>query len=115
MSYASDKGYSAERAVEVLWKGKGETVHRPRAGAFLDIGDIVGMPLVQSVKNHKVLRLADWITGMENQMVNAGFDAGVVWHKRVGHAHPDNWYVTTTGRVAVALISAYCDTVRDRP
>lgn len=111
MSYESKKGYSAERAVELLWTERGREVYRPRAGAFADIGDIVGLPLVQSVKNHRALDLATWVDGMAVQVQNAGLDLGVVWHKRRGKGHPSGWYVTTTGEMAVELVEAYCASV----
>jgi hypothetical protein len=109
MSYNSDKGYVAERAVELLWNGRERPVMRPRAGAVKDIGDLVGLPIVQSVKNHRALDLAGWVTGMLQQTENAGLDVGVVWHKRRGYGHPYDWYVTTNGAMAVQLIEAYCD------
>lgn len=114
MSYASDKGYVAERAVEVMWNERGRPVTRPRAGAVADVGDLVGMPLVQSIKNHARLDLATWISGMETQMVHAGLPMGVVWHKRRGKASPYEWYVTTTGGCAALLLDAYCDAVAAR-
>ncbi len=104
-------GYVGERAVEVMWNERGRPVRRPRAGAAKDVGDLVGMPLVQSVKNHKALALADWVAGMQAQMANAGLPVGVVWHKRRGKASPLDWYVTTSGLVAVQLIETYCDAV----
>lgn len=114
MSYESKKGYSAERAVEVMWNDRGRPVMRPRAGAFADVGDLVGLPIVQSVKNHKSLALADWVDGMRRQCDNAGLPLGVVWHKRRLRGHPDGWYVTTSGAMAVDLIEAYCDRVAAR-
>ncbi len=114
MGTAHRLGYDAERAVEVMWGERGRPVMRPRAGASKDVGDLVGMPLVQSVKNHRELRLADWVTGMQQQMVNAGLPVGVVWHKRRGKGSPLDWYVTTSGLVAVEMIEAYCDAVTAR-
>lgn len=111
MSYESKKGYSAERAVEVMWNERNRPVMRPRAGAALDIGDLVGLPVLQSVKNHRALALADWVDGMGVQCGNAGLGVGVVWHKRRGKGHPFEWYVTTTGAMAVTLLEAYCDAV----
>lgn len=106
-----DLGYVAEHAVEVMWNDRNRPVMRPRAGAAKDIGDLVGLPIVQSVKNHKTLALADWVGGMQQQMEHAGLPVGVVWHKRRGKGHPFDWYVTTSGLVAVELIEAYCDRV----
>lgn len=111
MSYESAKGYRGERAVELLWHDLGRPVTRPRAGAAQDVGDLLGLPLVVSVKNCTRVDLAGWVTGMQAQMVHAGLPVGVVWHKRRGKADPRDWYVTTTGRCAVTLLEAYCDAV----
>lgn len=104
-------GYEAEHAVEVMWNERERPVMRPRAGAQKDVGDLVGLPIVQSVKNWNHLALAEWIRDMHDQMANAGLGAGVVWHKRRGKAHPFDWYVTTSGVVAVEFMEAYCDRV----
>jgi len=111
MSYESKKGYSAERAVEVLWNERGRPVMRPRAGASQDIGDLVGLPVVQSVKNHAEMRLGSWVNDLTDQVGHAGLATGVVWHKRRGKASPLDWYVTTSGALAVVLLEAYCDAV----
>jgi hypothetical protein len=107
-------GYDAEHAVEVMWGQRGRPVYRPRAGAAKDVGDLVGLPIVQSVKNWNHLALAEWIDDMETQMDNSGLYTGVVWHKRRGKASPMDWYVTTTGACAVTLLEAYCDAVTIR-
>lgn len=107
MSYASRKGYSAERAVELLVREHVPTSYRPRAGQLHDVGDISGIPLVISVKNHARLELSTWVTQLERMVGHAGVDTGVVWHKRAGIAHPDGWYVTTSGRLFVPLMLAY--------
>lgn len=104
-------GYDAEHAVEVMWNERGRPVMRPRAGAQKDVGDLVGLPVVQSVKNHKSLALADWVNGMQTQMMNAGLPMGVVWHKRRGKGSPLDWYVTTTGGCAVVLLDSYFNAV----
>jgi hypothetical protein len=114
MSTNSRKGYSAERAVEVMWIERGRTVMRPRAGAAKDIGDLVGMPLAQSVKNHKALALAGWVDDVAVQAANAGVELGVVWHKRPGKGHPYAWYMTCSGLVGVTLVEAYCDRLAAR-
>jgi hypothetical protein len=111
VSYNSKKGYTAERAIEVLWNERGRPVMRPRAGATQDIGDLVGMPLVQSVKNHKALALASWVDDVAVQTVHAGMDLGVVWHKRPGKGHPFDWYMTTSGFYGVKLVEAWCEHV----
>lgn len=114
MSYNSKKGYVAERAMEVLWNERGRPVMRPRAGATEDIGDLVGLPIVQSVKNHRALALASWVDDMADQVGHAGLELGVVWHKRPGKGHPYDWYMTTSGLYGVALVEAYCDRLAAR-
>jgi hypothetical protein len=111
MSYESKKGYSAERAVEVLWNERGRPVMRPRAGATQDVGDLVGLPVVQSVKNHARMDLAGWVGGLQRQVGHAGLETGVVWHKRRGKGSPLDWYVTTSGALALVLLETYCDAV----
>lgn len=102
-------GYDAERAVEVMWNERGRPVMRPRAGAAQDVGDLVGLPIVQSIKNWNHLALSEWVSDMEDQVGHAGLHTGVVWHKRRGKASPLDWYVTTSGRYALPLLEAYCD------
>jgi hypothetical protein len=109
MSYESKKGYTAERAVEVMWNERGRPVMRPRAGAAADVGDLVGLPFVQSVKNHARLDLATWVTGLNRQVVNAGMNTGVVWVKKRGAASPYGWYVVLNGALALPLLETYCD------
>ncbi len=104
-------GYDAEHAVEVMWNERGRPVLRPRAGSQQDIGDLFGLPIVQSVKNHAELRLSSWVNDLADQVGHAGLETGVVWHKRRGKASPLDWYVTTSGRLALPLLEAYCDRV----
>ncbi len=102
-------GYDAERAVEVMWRGRDRAVMRPRAGTHQDVGDLVGLPIVQSIKNWNHLALAQWVSDLDDQVEHAGLETGVVWHKRRGKGSPLDWYVTTSGRLALPLLEAYCD------
>jgi len=114
MNYSHDKGYRAEAAVEALMRTLDPTCYRPRAGSHRDVGDIAGVPLVISVKDHARLALASWVDDLAGMVANTNnLVTGVVWHKRSGRADPLNWYVTTTGRLFVPLFEAWCHE-RDR-
>lgn len=113
MSAASRKGYSAEHAAE-LWLEEelGIELERPRAGALLDRGDLVGMPMTVSVKNQATLRLAVWTDEMAGMVAVNRHQAGVVLHKRKGKGQPDDWYVTTSGGLWLPMARAYLGTAR---
>lgn len=103
VSAASRKGYSAEHALEALEQARGYQVWRPRAGRARDCGDLSGLPLVQSVKNHGRLDLATWVGELESQVAHAGAATGVVVHKRRGKPI-ESWYVTTTVRLWLPVL-----------
>jgi hypothetical protein len=113
MSYSHDKGYRAEAAVESLMRTLAPDCYRPRAGRRDDVGDIVGLPLVVSVKDHARLALAAWCDDLGRMVAASRHCTGVVWHKRAGRADPANWYVTTTGRLWLPMYEAWCHE-RDR-
>lgn len=96
MGYSHDKGYRAEAQVERLFQELHEDAYRPRAGTHFDVGDIAGVPLVVSVKDHVKLDLSGWTDDLVAMMARANLP-GVVWHKRRRKANPRDWYVTTTG------------------
>lgn len=110
MSYASAKGYRAEHAVERLLGSYDVPLptYRPRAGCHDDIGDLCGLPLVFSIKDHARLTLASWVDDLAVMVTNAHMATGVVWHKRVGRADPQNWYVTTSGRLFIPMLQRWC-------
>lgn len=106
MSTSSRKGYAGERPIEELLLAEGYNgVYRPRAGRARDCGDLGGLPVVISAKNHGRLALAEWVTDLESQVVHAGLRSGVVWHKKRGRGDPRDWYVTTTGRLFLPLLA----------
>lgn len=109
MSANSKKGYDGERPLELYLRELVPGVYRPRAGQPRDVGDFGGLPFVVSAKNHAHWRLAEWVDGLEEMVVNADLDAGVVWHKRVRTGHPRRWYVTTTGALFEPFMKAYLD------
>lgn len=109
MSYASAKGYRAERSIELLLSQAFpyRDLARPRAGAVADKGDITGLPAVISIKDHARLELGMWVNDLPRMCKSAHVDTGVVWHKRRGMADPCDWYVTTTGRLLLPMLTAY--------
>lgn len=105
MSSNSRKGYAGERPIELLLQEHGlPGADRPRAGRQRDCGDFGGVPLVISAKNHGRLDLAGWVSDLESQVVNAGANSGVVWHKKRGKSDPRDWYVTTSGRLFLPIL-----------
>lgn len=107
MSKEGRKGYSAEHALEVALKERGfRNVYRPRAGNHEDIGDLAGLPIVISVKNHAKICLSQWLDEA-NAMGERVDKLAVVWHKRRLHANPEEWYVTMDGATFLSFLSAY--------
>jgi hypothetical protein len=107
VSKASRLGYDAEHAVQVFLAKYGFASYRPRAGTHQDTGDLTGLPVVVSVKNHARTELAEWVDALRLMTSHAGLDLGVVWHKRRGRGDPADWYVTTTGEHFMTLLRAY--------
>lgn len=109
MSYSSNKGYMAEHALERYYQARGYEVRRPRTTSQtnVDTGDLAGMPLVQSVKNHARIQLAAAVDEMCAMVARSQWDTGLLYHKRIGKGQPGLWYVTTTVDLAQPLIDAY--------
>jgi hypothetical protein len=110
VSYASAKGYMAEHAtVQYLSTQLGASATRPRTTSItnVDTGDVVGVPLVVSVKNHAALNLAVWVDEMAAMVKRSPWDVGVVVHKRRGKGHPRDWYVTTPFGLVIPMLAAY--------
>ena len=111
-NYNNAKGYRGELAIELLLRNEGHDASRPRAGRRGDIGDIAGVPLVVSVKNHAQLKLSTWIIDLHRMVNTSDLETGVVWHKKVGKGDPCDWYVTTSGRLFLPLYHAYANRER---
>lgn len=107
MSKATRLGYTAEHAVEVYLRDHGYPCYRPRAGTTEDHGDLLGLLVTVSVKNHARLDLAEWIKAMLRMRTANAHETGMVWHKRRGKADPADWYVTMTGADLLPLLHAY--------
>lgn len=101
------KGSAAERAVRDYLHSLDIPCERIPAGATADRGDL-WVPLIEfptiDVKNCSTHELSAWVERAEEQAVNAGRRAGVVWFKRRGKTDPADWYVATTGRGLLNLI-----------
>lgn len=107
-SVQARKGYDGERRVLSWLLAEGyRGIDRPRAGRPDDVGDISGLPLVVSVKNHSSPKPGQWVDELEHLIANAGKETGIVWYKRRGKANPDDWIVCMTGRQFRALLRAY--------
>lgn len=79
------KGSEFERAVVNYLSDYFPTIERRfNAGAALDKGDLAGIPFtVIECKNHKTLKLAEWLDRLDEQMENANAFRGVVIAKRI--------------------------------
>jgi|KBSMisStandDraft_5_1062788.scaffolds.fasta_scaffold842132_2 hypothetical protein len=107
MSANSVKGYTAEHEVELVMRRYHPDASRPRAGRSDDVGDIAGIPIVISVKNHREMRLASWVAGVKRMVAAAKLPLGIVWHKKIGKGKPEDWYVTMDGATFLQLYEVY--------
>lgn len=105
MSKQRAKGTKAETEVVAALHRAGFTkaLRAPLWGAH-DKGDIVGVPAVISVKNHKTMKLAEWVTDCGKMINNSNYEHGAVWHKRTGKGKAEEWYVTMTGEMFLKMI-----------
>jgi hypothetical protein len=71
------------------------------------VGDIAGLPIVVSVKNHREIDLGTWFKGLAKMLTASGKTFGVVWHKRRGFGHPRDWYVTMSGQTFYRFLTVY--------
>lgn len=111
MSANSRLGYTGE-AETCRYLSQLAPVWRPRTTSRTDTdtGDVAGLPLVVSVKNHARLDLAGWVDEVERMVTRSEWNVGVVVHKRRGHAYPGRWYLTTSMDLALPVLAAYVDT-----
>ena len=111
MSRESVKGRTAETAVVELLAALGDPVYRPRttSSSNVDTGDVHGLPLVVSVKNHRRIDLSSFVDEMVGMVGRSRFDAGVVIVKRPGKGNPRDWYAVTTGDMLLRLLYAYLE------
>lgn len=117
MSYATQKGYRAERAVELWLYGHGYETY-PAARPYprpSDVGDHQGLPLVLSTKDRRDCTLARYVDELETMVERSPFDTGAVIHKRAGRGSPGQWYVTMSGRLWLPQLDAYVREHDSRP
>jgi hypothetical protein len=116
MAYSQDKGNEAARSVADYLSVLGPC-YRPRTTSLsqADVGDIVGLPFVVSVKNHNSINLSSFVDELSRMVARSHHDTGVVFMKRRGFRHPDDWYVLTTGKLAVPLLHLVVQTDRFGP
>ena len=106
MSKSKQKGTAAETAVVRYINQFGWNTERRALTGSADMGDITGVPVVIEVKNHRVMKLAEWVDEAKVEAANAQVGVGVVWHKRRGKGSPGEWYVTMTGHAFLWLLDA---------
>jgi Holliday junction resolvase len=106
MSKSKQKGTSAETSV-VRWlhsQGR-KAVERRALHGTADRGDIAGIPsVVIEVKNHKTMKLSEWVKELEVEMGNDQAETGVVIHKKSGTTDVGEWYATMPVKVWYELI-----------
>ena len=106
MSKAKQKGTAAETAVVNWLKEQGRKhVERRSLNGVNDRGDIAGIPgLVIEVKNHKEIKLSQWLKELEIEMINDKADTGVIIHKKIGTTSVGDWYATMPVEVWYKLL-----------
>ena len=106
MSKAKQKGTAAETAVVNWLQSKGRKhVERRSLNGVNDRGDIAGIPcVVIEVKNHKQMKLSEWLQELAVEMENDKAETGVVIHKKTGTTDVGKWYATMPVSVWFELI-----------
>lgn len=109
MSAAKRKGTAAESAVVAYLR----SLHWPHAerrtlSGAADKGDIAGVVGVCiEVKDHRDIRLAEFVDEATVEADNANADIGVAWVKRRGKGSPADWYVVMTGATFAELLRGW--------
>lgn len=98
MSKQRQKGTAFETAVVRFLQEHGFKYAERRAlHGDADRGDITGTPgLVWECKNHKTLKVSEWIRETEQERVNAGADYGFLIVKRAGVGDVGKQYAMMT-------------------
>lgn len=112
MSTNSRRGYLGEVGALGLCRLIAPNVYRPRTTSYagVDTGDIHGLPLVVSVKNHSRNNLSAWVDELAAMVTRSPWETGIVIHKRQGRALARDWYVTTQGSLMLPFLAAYVAT-----
>ena len=103
------RGTAAESAVVAYLRDHGwpHAERRTLSGAH-DRGDIAGIVGVCiEVKDHREIRLAEFVDEATTEGANAGADIAAAWVKRRGKGSPGEWYVVMTGSTFTDLLRAW--------
>lgn len=106
MSRQRAKGTRWETAIVDYLRGTG-WVHAERRALHgsADRGDIAGLAgVVIEAKDHREIRLAEFVDEAVAEGDNANADVAVAWIKRRGKASPADAYVLMTGVQFVSLL-----------
>lgn len=100
------RGRAAENAVVEWLRSHGRPyVERRRLTGTHDCGDLTGIPgVVVEVKATKSIDLAGFVDELEDEMINADAETGVVIIKRRGTTDVGNWYAVMPASVWLQLL-----------
>ena len=112
MSRQTQKGTSFESQVAAYMAARfGPGIERRARHGANDMGDISGVairgkPCVVECKNHKSMRLPEWLDEAETERGNADAEYGVVVHHRKGKG------AKSTGESYVTMtLETFCDII----
>ena len=99
------KGSAYERTIVDYLNSQGFTTERTRVGWAEDRGDIHGIAgFTFECKNHKAIRLSQWVGELLTECANAGTSMGAVIHKRRGVTDAAEQYATLPLGMLVQLL-----------
>lgn len=103
---AKRKGTDGENGVvEALRRGGWVHAERRALAGVNDKGDVAGViGWVIEVKACNTLSLSSWMDEVRVEVKNAGAKHGVVWAKRRGKGHAEDWYVIMDGHTFMSLL-----------
>ena len=106
MSKERAKGTNFETFIVNYLKDMYPFVERRSLNGALDKGDITGTDprLVWECKNHKTLKLSEWLRETAVETTNAPADFGVLIAKRMGVGDPAQQYCVMTLEMMVGLL-----------
>lgn len=105
MSASKAKGTRWESAIVGYLRGLVPHVERRALSGVHDTGDIAGLPgVVIEAKDHREIRLAEFIDEAVREGDRANANVAVAWVKRRGKASPADGYVVMTGTQFVSLL-----------
>lgn len=102
---SKQKGTNAETAVVNYLKPTWKKAERRALNGSQDKGDIAGVPNVCiEVKNHKSMKLSEWVRQLEVEIENSKSTTGAVIHKKNGTTDVGKWYATMPVHIYVQLL-----------